>query len=88
MTPAIIAHLTRERMRRHGEQLAREQIQAFVEAATRPVTVTYHERGVEIVDPDGGTAYRLEVLCQGVIGIDGWTRAQVGEIEIAARRGR
>jgi hypothetical protein len=88
MTPRAILSMSRECIRQRNEQRAREQIQSLVEAATKPVTVTWlDETHIEVVDADGMTAHRLQWLSQGVASVDGWTRAVVGEVEIKARRG-
>jgi hypothetical protein len=88
MTPRAVLSMSRECIRQRNEQRAREQIQSLVEAAAKPVTVTwFDDTHAEIVDADGMTAHRLQWLCQGIAGIDGYTRATVGEIEISAKRG-
>jgi hypothetical protein len=88
MTPRAVLSMSRECIRQRNEQRAREQIQSLVDAAAKPVTVTWlDETHAEIVDADGNTAHRLQWLCQGVSGIDGWTRAVVGAVEISAKRG-
>jgi hypothetical protein len=74
--------------RQRYEQLAREQLQAFFDAAAFPKSMVWADAShVAIEDADGGTARLLELLAQGVTGIDGVTRAKCGEIEIAARKG-
>jgi hypothetical protein len=63
------------------ELLGLEQLGSMLTTAKGPLRI-------QVDDGDGGIARLLEMLCGGAPGTDGYTRAQVGEIEIAARRGR
>jgi hypothetical protein len=69
MTPRAILSMTRACIRQRNERRAREQIHSLVDAAAKPVTVTwFDETHCEIVDADGITRAKcgeIEVTAKG-----------------------